>query len=135
MSTRLMWSRYVGAVTGDPGPLRANKYSAKAVEVDGLRFDSMKEARRYGELRLLEVAGQVSQLSVHPRYPIKVVELWRKGPRSVVEVGVYTADFRYLDEAGEIVIEDVKCRATMTTAYRLRKRLVEAIYGITITEV
>jgi hypothetical protein len=47
---------------------------------------------------------------------------------------MYTADFRYVDASGAVVVEDVKSGPTKTTAYRLRKRLVETIYGITITE-
>lgn len=135
---RSAWSRYVAAVTGDQAVpvIRANKYGAKKTTVDGLRFDSLKEARRYAELRLLEMAGKIRELETQPRFPITVVELWRPGRRSLVHCGKFTADFRYVDvESGAVVIEDTKSRPTKTTAYRLRKRLVEAIHGITVTEV
>lgn len=135
---RAAWARYVG-VTAE-----RSKYGAVATEVGGIRFDSAKEAKRYGELRLLEKAGVITELEVHPKFPIDVVALyrdgrwtWRKGsdPPEVIWCGVYTADFRYRDGAGKVVIEDVKSWPTRTTAYRLRKRLVEAIHGVTITEV
>ena len=129
---RAAWTKYAGGKLEAP----RSKYHAKPQEVDGVRFDSRKEARRYQELRLLERAGEIADLELHPVYPIVVVEIWRVGDRPLIDCGRYTADFRYLDKStGATVIEDVKCKATRTTAYRLRKRLVEAIYGITVTEV
>jgi len=118
-----------------------SKYGAKPTTVDGIRFDSTKEARRYGELRLLEKVGAIRNLETQPQYPIDVVELWRAAYGrgqfgAVVRCGVFTADFRYVDtQTGEVVIEDTKSAPTKTTAYRLRKRLVEAIHGVTISEV
>lgn len=138
---RSSWSRYFEKL-GIVVP-RANKYGAKPTNVDGIRFDSTKEARRYGELRLLERAGAIRDLETQPRFPIDVVELWRQDPEEgvnlqgpVVRCGHFTADFRYVDvETGLVVIEDTKSGPTKTTAYRLRKRLVEAIHGIKICEV
>jgi hypothetical protein len=46
----------------------------------------------------------------------------------------YTADFRY-EESGEAIVEDVKSRPTMTQVYRLKKKLMKAIYDIDIKEV
>lgn len=112
---------------------RRAKYKAVPTEVEGHRFASKREARRFQELRLLERAGQIVNLELHPRYPI---EMTRLSNGEVTTVGFYTADFAYFDvRAGTQVIEDVKCEATKTTAYRLRKRLVEAQYDFTITEV
>lgn len=130
LNERALWSRFLGAT-----PEPRNKYGAKAMVVDGIRFDSTKEARRYGELRLAERAGAIRDLECQPRFQLDVRELWRR-PGRVVRCGVYTADFRYVDvETGAVVVEDTKSGPTKTTAYRLRKRLVEAIHGITISEV
>ena len=123
-----------------------SKYGAKPMVVGGIRFDSTKEARRYSELRLLEKAGQIRDLETQPKFPIDVVQLWQHGrwtwrtsqdePPALIPCGVFTADFRYVETAtGQVVIEDVKSGPTKTTAYRLRKRLVEAIHGVTISEV
>ena len=114
-----------------------NKYGAKPATVDGIRFDSTKESRRYGELRLLEKARIIKNLETQPTFPIDVVELFRQDRSPcLVHCGMFTADFRYVEVAtGEVVIEDTKSGPTKTTAYRLRKRLVEAIHGITIREV
>lgn len=102
-----------------------SKYGAKRVEVDGIRFDSQAEARRYGELRLLEAAGTIFDLKLQVEYPVHL-----KGQH----ICTYRADFVYFDrEKGEWIIEDVK--GVRTQVYRLKRRLVEASYGITITEV
>jgi len=146
MSTdRAAWTRHLRI----HGELVApkSKYGAKPMVVGGIRFDSTKEARRYSELRLLEKAGQIRDLETQPQFNIDVIQLWEgkdghwkwaaPGPdRYLIHVGVFTADFRYFDvQLGQVVIEDVKSGPTKTTAYRLRKRLVEAIHGVTISEV
>lgn len=114
-----------------------HKYGATRVELDGLRFDSKKEAARYVELKVLLACDLISQLEIQPVYPLIVSELYHQGPPSVFHtVGQYFADFRYLDNAtGEIVVEDVKSKPTRTAVYRLKKRIVEAQHGVTIREI
>lgn len=113
---------------------KRHKYGAEAQIVDGVRFASRREARRYGELKLLEKAGEIRDLELQPKFPLYVPAHHRVGVK--VEVGKYTADFRYREGPnGLLKIEDVKSAGTRTTAYRLRKRMVEATYGIRITEV
>lgn len=130
MSDRAAWTHAIA-----PGiePVRANKYHARKCTVDGIRFDSTREAKRYQELRLLVQAGAIRGLTVQPEYKISVTNRWTS---EVIHIGRYRADFWYIDNATEAtVIEDAKSPATKTTAYRLRKRLVEAIHGVTIREV
>jgi len=145
MSDRAAWTQHL-RILGDKLAAPKSKYGAKPMVVDGIRFDSTKEARRYSELRLLEKAGQIRDLETQPKFPIDVVQLWQDGrwtwrtsqdePPQLIQCGVFTADFRYVEvEANRVVIEDVKSGPTKTTAYRLRKRLVEAIHGVTISEV
>jgi hypothetical protein len=118
---------------------RRSKYGAIKTEVDGIVFASKAEARRYAELRLLEKAGEIRNLKLQPSFPIEVIRRWNG---EVVQAGVYIADFQYDDviathrggyEAWKTVIEDVK--GMKTPVYRLKKKLVEAQYGIEITEV
>lgn len=131
-SARALWTSFLGGKLVAP----TNKYRAEPTMLDGIRFASRKESRRYAELRLLENAGAIQNLELQPRFPIMVAELWHDGPPCFVNCGVYTADFRYVDvERGAVVVEDTKSDATKTEAYRLRKRLIEAIYGIKISEV
>src|SRR5947208_1083911 len=47
-----------------------HKYRAKPTMVDGIRFDSKKEAERYKVLKMLEKANKISHLKVHPIWPI-----------------------------------------------------------------
>jgi len=131
MGDRAAWTKYAG---GEVLKAPRSKYGARPEVVDGYRFDSRREAARYRELRILERLGVIRDLELQPRYPIVVREL--KDVALWITCGHYTADFRYLEtETGAVAVEDVKSKATRTTAYRLRKRLVEAIYGIRILEV
>lgn len=116
---------------------RRHKYGARPAVVGARRFDSTREARRYQELELLVRAGAIDGLECQPAFPLHVVELYRSiPPIQVRTVGTYHGDFRYRDlKTGEIVVEDVKSRPTRTEAYCLRKRIAEAVHGITIREV
>jgi len=102
-----------------------SKYHAVRTEVDGIVFDSKKEAARYQELKLLEFTGEIKQLELQPAF-----ELLVKTGRAV---GKYKADFRYLDvHRNKWVVEDVK--GMRTPVYRLKKKIVEEVYGIEIVE-
>ncbi|HEX6537525.1 MAG TPA: DUF1064 domain-containing protein [Gemmatimonadaceae bacterium] len=105
-----------------------NKYGAKAVVIDGIRFDSLAEGRRYNELKLEVAAGEITALECHPRFPLVV---------NGVKVGTYVADFAYvvLVDGGPRVVEDVKSRPTRTQSYRLKRKLMLALYGIAVREV
>lgn len=101
----------------------------------GAVFPSLKEGRRYIQLRALERLGQIEQLHLQPAYALHVARPVEGGGYEPVYVGTFTADFTYLDLTnGELVVEDTKSDFTRTTAYQLRKRMTEAEYGITIRE-
>ncbi len=103
---------------------RGNKYRNVKTVVDGITFDSKAEARRYGELKLLEEAGEIHNLTLQPVFKC-VID--RK------KVCQYRADFAYYTPERRVV-EDVK--GYKTAVYKLKKRLVEALYpGVTITEI
>lgn len=109
---------------------RSNKYGAIKETVDGIVFDSRLEARRYGQLKLLERAGTIRGLRVHPVYPIIIdgepVKM-RNG-----HAAKYTADFSYF-EGNESVTED--CKGFVVRDWPLRRAIIEAIYKITIREI
>lgn len=108
------------------------KYSAVATVIDGVRFASKAEARRYVDLKVLERIGEVKDLELQPKFPLHVPVKGRAGVFQ--KVCTYIADFRYrLGPNGLLVVEDVK--GMKTTMYRLKKKMVEAEYGISITEV
>ena len=103
------------------------KYRAVKTEVDGIIFDSKKEAARYKELILLEKSGVISHLELQPRYDCVV---------NGKKICSYRADFRYFNDQNSVV-EDVKSSYTAkNSTYRLKKKLVEALYpGVIIQEV
>ena len=107
-----------------------SKYGAIPTTVDGYRFASKREAERYGELKLLEKAGEIHGVGVHPRYPLMVLS---PIDGKLYKVGTYVADFTYWEKDG-LVIEDVKSRPTMTSIYRLKKKLMKVLYGVEIME-
>lgn len=98
--------------------MRRNKYNAKPVTADGHTFQSTAEFARYCELKILERAGEISGLVVHPRYPLMI---------GAFLVGHYTPDFVYYERGRELpTVSDVK--GLSTEAARLRIKVFEAIY-------
>ena len=102
------------------------KYGNTKVEVDGMPFDSKREAARYRELRLLERAGEISDLRRQVRYEL-VPKL--PGERPVD----YIADFVYRDKNGNEVVEDVK--GVRTPVYVIKRKLMLWRHGVRIREV
>lgn len=93
-----------------------SKYGAKSTTIDGVKFASLAEARRYGELKLLERAGEITGLQRHPRFVI-----WQSGK----EIIRYEGDFAYT-ERGAAVVEDVK--GVETAVFRLKAKMFRAQY-------
>lgn len=79
-------------------------------------FASQKEAKRYDGLQILELSGQISDLTLQPRFPIIV---------NGVKICTYIADFRYVEEGKEIV-EDAK--GFKTPEFILKWKLVHVLY-------
>lgn len=101
-----------------------SKYHAVKTEVDGYIFASRAEARHYSELKLLYNAGEIFSLELQPKFPIVV---------NKQKICTYIADFQYHDKDGDVVVVDVK--GVKTPVYKLKKKLVEALYGFEIQEV
>lgn len=109
------------------------KYRNRKVTVDGIMFDSVREARRYGELKLLEKGGYISNLRL--QVPFELLPNQKDIDGNVIERKVrYIADFVYFDrQKGQEVVEDAK--GVRTDVYRLKKKLMLDKYGIQIKEV
>jgi len=106
--------------------MRAHKYNAVRTEVDGISFASKKEARRYGELKLLAKAGEIEGLQTQRRF-----KLFSSGKPLLTETGrtyAYVADFTYFerDKAGLVaeIVEDTK--GMRTDVYKLKRAIMEA---------
>lgn len=120
-----------------------NKYGATKCQVNGEVFDSKKEARRWQELRLLEKAGEISNLRRQVKYILipsqkeATVEIRNNGTpkrteRVVERECTYVADFVY-EEDGKTIVEDTK--GMKTEVYRIKKKLMLYVHGIKIREV
>lgn len=127
--SRAKWGRY-----------GANK---RCVHTDGTKFDSKREMARYGELLLLQKAGELCGLKVHPRFNIiigSVPVLMKSARYPNGRQMVYVADFSYFPGKPEdlqlgLVVEDVKMQSGhRTEVYKLKRALMDAM-GRTITEV
>lgn len=96
-----------------------SKYNARKATVDGIRFDSQKEARRYGELKLLLKAGEIRELELQPKFTLMDSFKYQgKTYRGIT----YIADFRYFDkQLGLEVVEDTK--GFRTDVYNIKKKL------------
>lgn len=92
-----------------------SKYSAKPTFVDGVRFASKAESRRYSELKNLERAGIISGLTLQPKFPLIV---------QGAKVCTYIGDFAYIEDA-KYVVEDVK--GVQTDVYRIKRKLLLAL--------
>lgn len=123
----------------------AMKYKSKKTEVDGILFDSKKEAKRYRELLLMERAGEIQDLRLQYKFvliPAQYEDVARyskktgnrlKDKRVCVEKEcAYKADFVYLQN-GRLVVEDTK--GFRTADYIIKRKLMLHVYGIKIQEV
>lgn len=107
-----------------------SKYRAKKTVIDGIKFDSKKEAKRYIVLRELEKQGNIEKLMLQPRFLLQ--EGFRKNGKAYRKIE-YVADFMY-EQDGKLIIEDVK--GIKTDVYKLKQKLFEKRYqNLTIKEI
>lgn len=102
---------------------RHSKYGNVKIEIDGHKFDSRAESDRYLELIMLERAGEISGLQVHPTYQLLAPYIRRDGVK--VRGITYKADFAYV-EHGVRIVEDVK--GVQTQVFKLKRKLFEKRY-------
>lgn len=105
-----------------------SKYHARKTEVDGITFDSRREADRYLVLKGMEEDGTIEDLRRQVRYElVPAFDVDGKHYRPVY----YVADFVYVEDGNEVV-EDVK--GMRTDVYRLKSKLFAYRYGMNIRE-
>lgn len=102
--------------------MRYSKFHATKVKDGNLTFDSKREYNRYLELKLLERAGEIQDLTLQPEFELQPA--FDKDGKHYRKI-TYRADFRYYDH-GTIVVEDVK--GYKTDVYKLKKKLFEYKY-------
>lgn len=129
---------------------RAVKHGNRKTVVDGIEFDSAKEARRYCELKLMERAGQIEELELQKEFELipaqyetferygKKGQRLKDGQRCIEKSCVYKADFVY-KQNGQQVVEDTKgYRDPASAAYAkfvIKRKLMLWRYGIRIIEI
>lgn len=105
---------------------KKNKYNANKIEVDGILFDSKKEAARYQELLLMERAGQIQNLRRQVWYELQEGFIGISG--KLVRPIRYVADADYW-ENGRHIVEDTKSPATRKIkSYQIKRKMFEKRY-------
>lgn len=123
MSERITAAEFRAKHGGKP---QRSKYNNVPTEVDGIVFDSGREANRYVTLRDAEAKGQIRNLKLQYAYALVI---------NGVYVTTYTADFQYDEKRnGRWVPVTEDAKGKRTEPYQMRKRLMKAVYGITIRE-
>ena len=126
------------------------KYGNNKVVIDGIEFDSKKEARRYCELQLLQQAGKITDLQLQREFELipaqyETVERYGKtgkrlqdGKRCIEKSCTYKADFCYMQD-GRIVVEDVKGYRDPASAgyakFVIKRKLMLWVHGIKVNEI
>lgn len=118
---------------------KLHEKKVQGVLIDGtpVTFDSKREQSRYGELALMQKAGEISDLQYQVRYDLIPPQTRADGKK---ERGIYyVADFVYRDKGGNTVVEDSKgYRNPASAAYAkfvIKRKLLLYFHGITIREV
>ena len=129
---------------------KTSKYKNTKYTYLGIKFDSLKECRRYTELRLLEQAGKIKDLELQKAYELipaqyeETEEIYTKGIHKGEHKKVlleracnYVADFYYIDcETGKTVVEDVKGYRDggAYALFSVKRKLMLYIYHIKVKE-
>lgn len=111
-----------------------NKYRSKKIVRDGMTFDSIKEYKRWCELRLLEKVGEVTDLQRQVKY--ELIPSQRIEGKVVERTCGYVADFVY-KRNGETIVEDVKGYkgGGAYAVFTIKRKLMLWIHGIRIKEI
>lgn len=106
-----------------------NKYFNKKVIIDGIKFDSKKEAGEYLWLKMLEKKGDISNLELQPKFELQPKYKVGKRTRRAI---TYTPDFSYYDKDGQFHVVDVK--GYKTDVYKIKKKLFEYKFKVELEE-
>lgn len=109
-----------------------SKYGSRKTVMDGIVFDSKREALRYRELSLMLRAGEISDLKLQEKFEIIPVQRDENG-KVIERAAYYIADFVYKDRDGRTVVEDAK--GYRTPEYILKRKEMLRMYKIRIREV
>lgn len=111
--------------------MKRPKYGNKKIVIDGIKFDSMKEASKYSVLKTRLNMGEISDLRLQPRFKIADGGMIDQRTGRKMAARYYVADFSYIDtKTGQHIVEDVKSVITAKeSTYRLKRHLFLLYYG------
>ncbi len=110
-----------------------SKYHAKKVIIDGIKFDSKKEAGRYITLKEKAAAGEIYDLELQKEFLLIPSQKDPKTGKTIERPVKYRADFVYKTAAGEEIVEDVKGKKL--PEYIIKRKLMLKVHGIRIHEI
>ena len=105
---------------------KENKYHNVKTKVDGIKFDSIKESKRYYQLKLLEKAKLITELELQKKFELQPSYINDNGEK--IRAIYYIADFFYYDKTKQkYIVEDVK--GYRNEVYKLKKKIFEYQYS------
>ena len=118
---------------------KGNKLNAVKTTLDGIEFASKDEAKRYAELKMLQAAGEISDLQMQVKYVLIPSQRDDKG-KVIEKECSYIADFVYFDNwQNKTIVEDVKGYTNPASAtyakFVIKRKLMLYIHGIRVVEV
>lgn len=123
--TRISLKEAVALGLIPPEEAKPSKYRSQKVIMDGIKFDSQKEARKYCELKLLKKAGEIRDFELQPEF---ILQEGYRDPRTGkwVRPIKYKADFKIIYPDGRKVIIDTK--GYRTKVYQMKKKMLLSRY-------
>jgi len=112
-------SKQAKALGINPGTRKKSKYNSRKVSVDGITFDSRKEAQKYIALKLLQRAGEILSYELQPEFELQPG--YRDKDGKWVRPVKYRADFRVTHPDGRVVVIDTK--GYRTKDYLIKKKM------------
>lgn len=100
---------------------RVNKYHAVKTEIDGITFDSKKEAAFYWELKMRQRAGEIKHFEVKPKIEIQPAFVLPNGEK--VGAIVYIPDYVINHNDGVVEIVDVK--GMVTEVFKIKWKMLK----------
>ena len=122
------------------------KYKSKKIIIDGIKFDSKKEGARYLQLRELEKKGLIKNLELQKTFELlppqreksTMTKNGKEKQGKTLERAVnYIADFVYINELGDVVVEDVKGykNGGAYQVFTIKRKLMLYVYGVKVKEI
>lgn len=112
-----------------------SKYKNRKITIDGITFDSKKEYNRYCELKLLERAGEISNLQRQVKFTLIPAQYYNG---KCIRATSYIADFTYFDYGtNELVVEDVKGykQGQAYALFTMKRKMMLYMHGIMVREI